>query len=455
MTGRPILAVAVATVCMAPGCLPVRQSGASLLQDSVGGQAPDSGCGADAFAGQAGPHYFDLKSMIQANPSNFPDRTSVLATLSPAFRQNFALAYRSQSVQSSSPSAPRVIFFSDLQAPEMIIGVAGVTPAAGDDAALEIIEFSKAQRAFCFRSINFDQSGNATFDDQPEDCAGCHGADGRPLWEPYNTWPGIYGSRGGQMATGSIELNQFTAFASTPQTGTAYGLLPSLGTLTLPGPAGLTSFVNQTASGPPASPLAAITSGLNQLNFQRLSRLLSEGPLFDRYKYAILAAFVGCPGIDGFVPADLRSNHPQAYDAVLAQTKSLIDDADSAREARINPVNFVTMPGVDPADADALNPDYLNTIAALRYLLENRQANAQGMANWSMSHVNRAYAFDGGTTGITDLGHVYLSNAFTPGTDLYNAANSPALFSSAGRKTLDPSLTSSLCAQLQAASSAN
>lgn len=111
---------------------------------------------------------------------------------------SYLLAYRSRSLQKASPMFPRIIMFSP-QA-DFAITFNGHEKFRGHN-DLEVMRFNREDRKFEFFEISFKNGEKPQLSNvNPRKCLDCHqgesraNADPRPNWEPYNTWPGFYGS---------------------------------------------------------------------------------------------------------------------------------------------------------------------------------------------------------------------------------------------------------------------
>lgn len=121
-----------------------------------------------------------------------------LALLPPRFLETHVLVYRSRSLQDSSYIYPRVIAFG--RSGKFIVTFNGHEKQRGYN-KLEIVQFREAAQRFEFREITFQEGKAPSFSEaNPKKCLECHqsakrqAADPRPNWEPYNFWPGVYGS---------------------------------------------------------------------------------------------------------------------------------------------------------------------------------------------------------------------------------------------------------------------
>ncbi|RZA02074.1 MAG: hypothetical protein EOP11_16975, partial [Proteobacteria bacterium] len=115
---------------------------------------------------------------------------------------NYVAMYRSRSLQAASPTAPRILSFTPTA--RFILSFNGGEPSQRGHDTVEIIQFREADSRFEFRELTFsDRARPAVSEANPKKCMECHQAqnrsavDMRPNWEPYNAWPGAFGSANG------------------------------------------------------------------------------------------------------------------------------------------------------------------------------------------------------------------------------------------------------------------
>lgn len=131
-----------------------------------------------------------------------PQALRIFKEAAPEFFRNFVLIYRSQSLQESSFQAPRVLLFDP--SGELVVTFNG-DPKHRGHRKLELMQFRTDKLAFEFREIDFTPAGPKLSEANPKTCLQCHqsaaraGVDPRPNWEPYNVWPGAYGSDSGRL----------------------------------------------------------------------------------------------------------------------------------------------------------------------------------------------------------------------------------------------------------------
>ncbi len=113
----------------------------------------------------------------------------------------YLLAFRSRSLQSSTPQSPRAILFSP--AADFMASFNSHSALRGSR-NIEIIRFDHSTEHFEFRELSFDLKNRPTLSAaNPKKCLECHQStsrtdvDPRPNWEPYFMWPGFFGMTDG------------------------------------------------------------------------------------------------------------------------------------------------------------------------------------------------------------------------------------------------------------------
>ena len=133
------------------------------------------------------------------------DTLEYLKEYYPEFFVNYILMYHSRSLQSSSFENPRALLFD--RSGYFVFSFNGNSHQRGFR-SLEIMQFLPEQKRFEFREISFSQSGQELpkfSEANPAKCMACHQShfrqknDPRPNWEPYNIWPGAFGSINGDV----------------------------------------------------------------------------------------------------------------------------------------------------------------------------------------------------------------------------------------------------------------
>ena len=139
----------------------------------------------------------DLETLLQAKPIKTID--DLLTHLPEKYKNGHTLIYNTQALGQKlvSPERPRILFFGTSGEFMMTVNShpSGGTPKPGEIEKIETIEFA-GDRTY-LREIEFDGLNSPlskTIEVNSPKCLTCHGSDPRGLWDPYNMWPGVYGS---------------------------------------------------------------------------------------------------------------------------------------------------------------------------------------------------------------------------------------------------------------------
>ena len=233
---------------------------------------------------------------------------NLLELLPKTFLDHYVLMHQSQSLQASSYDSPRAIVYGNDSTLTMAFG-GHAQQFAGND--IEFIQYRSSSRSFEFREISFASevgTGGRPRVSQanPAVCLGCHGGDDpRPNWEPYNRWPGAFGSVAAGISIdrspeSALQLEPFRKFIQNQAQHPRYRFLgqaydtyyPSIG------------FYDVDSVG-------RLTQQLARLNIQRVVRLIQSKPHYFEYKFAILGAVFCEQPISPFLPPELAKIHEQ------------------------------------------------------------------------------------------------------------------------------------------------
>jgi hypothetical protein len=98
----------------------------------------------------------------------------------------------SPSLMAASPSHPKVI----LKSPESEVLIAFNTdPKTPAYSTLETMRFEGRTGSFRLEQVLREANGRIAVRSNPASCVRCHGADPRPLWDTYRSWPGMLAGR--------------------------------------------------------------------------------------------------------------------------------------------------------------------------------------------------------------------------------------------------------------------
>lgn len=149
-------------------------------------QARALASGSDLF------QFSDLKKLVVDRDLRSVD--SVLPLLPPEMRSNFALMYRSRSLQQGVAEAPRAILFNR----DASLVMSFNNSSQRGVSRFEIMTFDRDESRFDVKVIQFaGSSAPAVVNEAPTNCFGCHGrmeGDLRPVWDPGLIWRGAFGS---------------------------------------------------------------------------------------------------------------------------------------------------------------------------------------------------------------------------------------------------------------------
>lgn len=207
-----------------------------------------------------------------------------VASLPEEMKKNYVLIYESQSLQTATFQKPRVILRSPLS--EVMLTFTDPEGSLNQhDQSIELMFWDKNERAFKMKEITFEKDTYKFSETNPQKCLECHGADPRPNWEPYSTWPGVYGGDaefrfGGELVPG--ERKQLDKFIKSASTHPLYKNLINLEQNFKVEP----SF----NGGKEAKGLMSykFTESLTKLNFQRIVRQMKMNQSYEKFKYASL-----------------------------------------------------------------------------------------------------------------------------------------------------------------------
>ncbi|MBY0371987.1 hypothetical protein K2X33_14975 [bacterium] len=240
-------------------------------------------------------NYAGLAKTIRDNKVRSID--DLLPLLPEDYRKYYTLVYHSRSLQAGavSPEWPRIILYgADAKFLMAFTKNPKTEPVSQLEDALETIEFIDARSVFQLRRIVF-APGRDPLATEPEinpvQCTRCHGTDPRPNWDPYNFWPGVYGSvsRDGcsTMQEGSQELKNYVAFLTGNRKRDRYQFLPPemVGQRNNSGCPQTLDHDYTFSNAVRTDPNAHLTSLLFRLNSRRIRRLITASPSFPTFKY--------------------------------------------------------------------------------------------------------------------------------------------------------------------------
>jgi hypothetical protein len=246
-----------------------------------------------------------LQALLQNNPATGRpvDSVAELVPLLPKeLRSNFTLVYDSRSPfhDSISPDYPRVILFTGDA--RLVLTFTGDEAKPGAN-LLESLSFDEASARFRLRAYLLPAAQRTGWQPSAEaaNCARCHGADARPIFDSYPLWPGFYGSQQDTFPhdrLGDKEYRNYKKFLAGPAKSGAYrGLIFPAGSAASP-------YLDPRRFDPnmaqvPAEPLrffpnTRLGMALTELNRRRIYRKLSAGNDFAANEKPLLAELLQC-----------------------------------------------------------------------------------------------------------------------------------------------------------------
>ncbi len=343
-----------------------------------------------------------LESLLARNPKTGRpvDTIEELIPLLPYdFKRNYTFVYESRSPfkESISPAYPRTILFSNDG--KTLLTYTGDPTKPGSN-LLEAMYFDAAAASFSLKAYLLPAAERSGFRPSKEasNCASCHGADARPIYDSYPLWPGFYGSikdtfPPGEKAT-ATELANYKSFLSKQAKTGVYKDLHYQNNTSVPPFLDPKYFVPTQREGDLNGfenlPNTRLGMALTELNRQRIYRKLAASPGFKPNRNRLLAGLLNCQ------PTRMgRSFKASIRDALLRENIERLDRL-----------------GIDPSRPHDENIDmqellFLRESAELAWTA--REAGAD-RSDWSMALEPGSLAFfDGILSGIHGNRSYYLT----------------------------------------------
>jgi hypothetical protein len=250
----------------------------------------------------------ELEKLLQRSPVTGSPVDSIreLIPLLPAeLRRNFTFVYDSRSPfrSSISPDYPRVILFADDA--RLVLTFTGDEQKPGSD-LLEILSFDDRTARFEPKSylLPIAQRRNVQLPSEATNCAQCHGADPRPIFDSYPLWPGFYGSVFDTFSRdriGAEEGRRYRHFLATSAQGGVYR------DLIFPKGSPVSPYLDPRYLGKGTLridyktmtllPNARLGMALTELNRKRIYRKLAASVNFAAREKQLLAELLECKGV--------------------------------------------------------------------------------------------------------------------------------------------------------------
>jgi cytochrome c5 len=188
----------------AASIIPAVSNNSIVPENSVSTYKAPSGYGTGPATpdGSALFNFKALMDLIQSNQVNSVDQ--LLPLLPQSYRSNFALMFKSGSLQTATPTSPRVIAYGNTFPVESIFhgkntdrlylgfqtdtGIGTKLPNS-----LEVIEWIPEQNKYQFYQLDFPLTSTKV-EVNPAKCSECHGTPLRPNWTAYPRWDGALGN---------------------------------------------------------------------------------------------------------------------------------------------------------------------------------------------------------------------------------------------------------------------
>jgi hypothetical protein len=213
----------------------------------------------------------------ELDSQQFTSIEAFLAALPQDYRSSYALMYDSNSLQRSTPLEPRVISYGTDAS--LILAFNSGDPTLGGSDTVELIQFNQPETKFEFYEISKSSvTGKLVLSSETTKCQACHTGDPRPNWQPYDNWPGAYGSNDDNLAAVPTEQTNYADFVKIATKNPRYATLLNLST---------SSSGNQVIG---STPNTALINRIAQWNYMRAARLVQTTPDYAAYKYAILGS---------------------------------------------------------------------------------------------------------------------------------------------------------------------
>jgi hypothetical protein len=245
----------------------------------------------------------------QLDTQQFTSIESFLAALPQDYRSRYTLMYDSGSLQEATVAEPRVIAYGTDAS--LVLAYNSGDPALHGSDTVELIQFNQPETRFEFYEISKSKTtGKLQLTSETAKCEGCHRTDDpRPNWQPYDNWPGAYGSKDDYPT--SDEKTGLVNFLKTAASNPRYETL-----LNLPS----TSADNEVQF--TGAPNTALVDTISQWNYMRAARLVRATKDYDSYKYAILGSSDCSSEFDRFFP---KSNPlPSNWQNVLSSSDTWV-----------------------------------------------------------------------------------------------------------------------------------
>ncbi len=275
--------------------------------------------------------------------------------------QNSVLLSHSNSAQSDyvDSNNPRILMYGN----GLILGATGHSnPSRSPEISqgnnqVEVIQFDSNENRYRFGLLDFNSTPPRL--QEPTSCFRCHGNPPRPIWQPLQFWDHL------------TRVNQGTPFQR------PNSIYSDLGNTSMDNWRNLLNF----------------TGYLDHLSLRYTAATLTASPNYSQYRYATLAAVLGCEDIPSFVGrrAESMNRISRGIPHLITNTQEIISQNNDlarnfGRSGFQQVRNRILDSSLETRDVDA--------IAALRFLYEGREISLRHLSSRRARGENRyGYGF--------------------------------------------------------------
>ncbi len=339
-----------------------------------------------------------LVELIETKNISSPDEF-LSATFNPNGLNDVTLLYESRGLAKEITTGffPRIVTHQLIDGGGRVVSLSG-NPAEEDFSKMEVLECSKRFENPCnLALLTFEPQGGKSFTirTNPPECISCHGVGQRPLWDQSHwIWPGIYGSLAGQTIQGSSEEKMLEEFLKRIE-GTRYQRVSEYRGFPRPRQIMTEMEFNKILDNPKEWWKWKMTPRLMEsfvtaLGFPRILHELKRSPDYQRFKFALLAALIPCPQLEGFLPKKIADTFRIPYTAIANQTSGYFGSYEHELKIRFLQTQTFFVP--KPVSPSIWDPEAYVTkaVAGLRYLFENR---AMDISELSLDSQSKYFRF--------------------------------------------------------------
>jgi hypothetical protein len=277
--------------------------------------------------------YGRIKSVIEDPKCKIDKVEDFLNALPENFRKNYALLYRSRSIQGPHNTDyvnPRALVFgtdshseySKGKPIELVVTFNGKKSDPGYD-QVEMLEIRKPSRNmpadFNFFESDFSKNrkGPKVSKINQDKCTLCHGLPSHPLWDGYPVWIGAYG--GNNFRDTLAEINGYKSFLKAAPAHSRYSLLLNRESrLRVYNGKPQLNFNHEGVNSP-------FTAKLMNTHWEKVIYDLIHQKDYQKERFALLGVFAECVDFTSFFPPDLKNKIDSFYSG---QVSTVVDEND-------------------------------------------------------------------------------------------------------------------------------